>query len=153
MSQTGAYRERMTGRSGFELLEDTADLGFISCGENLSECFGNAARALSSSLVDPETVDVSVGYNFEIKAKDLEMLLHDFLSEILYIFETEDIIFKVFDVVICEGGEPTLSCRLFGESIDLKRHEIKTEIKAVTYHEISVRKEDNLWKAKVICDL
>lgn len=137
----------------FEFLEHTADLRFRSYGKTLAVCFMNAAKALFSSILDFDSVVTERGREIVIKSDSLETLLHDFLSEILFLFETEDLVFKEFIVSIEEGEGYTLSAELRGERFNPKKHAVTTEVKAVTYHELRVEKKDNEWIAEVLCDI
>jgi len=74
------------------------------------------------------------------KADDLEQLLVDWLSELLYICDTQDLLFSEFEVSIT-GTELIGKAR--GEVMDPSRHGLKTEIKAVTYHMLEVNKSEN----------
>lgn len=139
----------------FEFLEHTADLRFRSYGKTLAVCFMNAAKALFSSILDFDSVVTKMEREIVIKSDSLETLLHDFLSEILFLFETEDLVFKEFIVSIEEEDEEgyTLSAELRGERFNPKKHVVTTEVKAVTYHELRVEKKDDGWIAEVLCDI
>ena len=137
----------------FEFLEHTADLKFRSYGKTLEVCFTNAAKALFSSILDLDSVAVESERGIELESDSLETLLHDFLSEILFLFETEDLVFKEFIVSIREGEGYTLSAKLRGERFNPRNHAVTTEVKAVTYHELRVEKKDDGWIAEVLCDI
>ncbi|MBN2014786.1 MAG: archease [Candidatus Altiarchaeota archaeon] len=137
----------------FEYLEHTADLRFRAYGGSLDECFQNAAKAMVSSIVSLESIDEDIKRNIALKAETLDTLLHDFLSEILFLFETKGLLFKNMRVSITENREYTLKAQLTGEEYSKEKHAIKAEIKAVTYHEMRVGKENNAWIAEVLCDI
>jgi SHS2 domain-containing protein len=73
------------------------------------------------------------------------------LSELLYRYNSKKIIFKEF--LIDKLSENSISARAQGEKWDLKRHRLKAEIKAVTYHELRVKKVKNHWQGRVIFDV
>jgi SHS2 domain-containing protein len=137
----------------FEFLEHTADLKFIAYGSTLDECFRNSARAMFSSIVDPESVGGNHLEEIELKAETLEILLHDFLSELLFLFETRELLFREFRVSVDRNGGYRLKAELKGDRYDPKKHDIEMEIKAVTYHELFVEKRDDEWTAQVLCDI
>ena len=135
---------------GFEFLEHTADLRFRAWGGSLDECFENSARAMWSAVIGPDTVSAETEKKMELEADSVEVLLHDFLSELLFLFETEGLVFKDFDVSI---QDKRLSAVAKGERFDHKKHKIETEIKAVTYHEMLIKEENGEWSATVLCDI
>lgn len=137
----------------FEFLEHTADLKFRSYGETLDICFMNAAKALFSSILDLDSVAVKSEREVELESDSLETLLHDFLSEILFLFETGGLVFKEFIVSIEDGEGYKLSAKLRGERFNPRKHAVTTEIKAVTYHGMRVEKRGGEWIAEVLCDI
>jgi SHS2 domain-containing protein len=138
----------------YEYLEHTADLFFRSYGRSLGECYANAARAMFSAMVDPDSINPAVKKTFLLEANDLPVLMHDYLSEILFLFETEGLVFRVFEVSVeKKGAVYKLSATLSGEKFNKKKHVILTDIKAVTYHGLLVEKRDDQWVAEVLCDI
>jgi SHS2 domain-containing protein len=123
----------------YELIDHTADLMVKAYGSTLEECFANAGYALFD-----QTVDLSgIGPNeiFEIKASgdNPEELLYAFLSELLFLEDCEGIILCELDVGFVDGG---LICEGRGEILDRSRHRTKSEIKAITFHMMSVNAEE-----------
>jgi SHS2 domain-containing protein len=138
----------------YEYLEHTADLFFRSYGKTLGECYGNAGRAMFSAMIDPSSIDPIAKRDIALEANDLPCLMHDFLSEILFLFGTEGMVFRDFGVSVEKKGTVyTLSAVLSGEEFNKKKHIILTDIKAVTYHDLIVEKRSNQWVAEVLCDI
>jgi SHS2 domain-containing protein len=137
----------------FEYIEHTADLRFRAYGKTLGECFSNAAKAMFNAVVDSSTVRAQTEKTIKLSSPKLELLLHDWLSEILFYFEDEGLIFSDFKVEVKTGKNFELSGTLSGEKYDPKRHAILTEIKAVTYHEMKIKEEKGIWSAEVLCDI
>ncbi len=135
----------------YELLDHTADIGIIVHGVELPETFGNAAYAMFDILTNIDEVKETGRFDIQVSASDVEELLVTWLDELLYRYETERVIFKRF--VIEDMDETSLRATAFGEKIDPLRHEIKLEIKSVTYHQLKVEKTDDGWKAQVIFDV
>jgi SHS2 domain-containing protein len=75
----------------------------------------------------------------------------DWLSELLYLHDVENLLFKAFEIE--SVGEDGLKAVAKGEPFQEGVHVIKTEVKAVTYHQIVVREKKGRWKAQVILDL
>jgi SHS2 domain-containing protein len=135
----------------YELLDHTADIGIIAYGMDLLETFGNAAYAMFDILTDIDKIKEKDRFDLQVSASDVEELLVTWLDELLYRYETERVIFKRF--VIEDMDETSLRAVAFGEKIDLLRHEVKLEIKSVTYHQLKVEKTDDGWRAQVIFDV
>jgi SHS2 domain-containing protein len=135
----------------FEILDHTADIGLIVYGEDLKTLFENAGEAFFHLITDLEKVRRRVEKRIEIRGEDLERLMVDWLSELLYLHDVENLLFKGFKVEsVGEGG---LKARVKGEPFQEGVHVIKTGVKAVTYHQIEVRKENGRWRAQIIFDL
>ena len=135
----------------YKLLDHTADIGIIASGEDISEAFGNAAYAMFDILTDVDKIKEKGSFEVQISAENIEELLVAWLNELLYRYETERIAFSKF--VIDDINDSDLRASVSGEKIAPDRHEIKTEIKSVTYHQLKVEKIDDGWRAQVIFDV
>ncbi len=136
----------------FEYLEHTADIKFRAYGETPEEMLENAALALFSSMTDVSRIQARESWTISLKGADLEHLAYSFLSEIVFLFETESAVFKTFNVRLDRNEELMLTADIGGERIDLKRHAFDNEVKAVTLHEFSVKKND-LWCIQAVLDV
>ena len=135
----------------FRLLDHTADVGLEAHGADLAELFTNAARGMFSIVASLESVQPSRQFPLKLTADNLEDLLVDWLSELLYLFSTQQVLFSQF--IITEIDESHLQATAVGEPIDLSRHELFTEIKAVTYHGLKVAESNQMWTARVFFDI
>lgn len=135
----------------FELLEHTADVGIRAYGRTLKEAFENAARATFSIITDLNLVEEKQDLRVRVEADDTGALLVAWLNELIYLFETEKIIFKSFDISDWDQ-EHYLEARVRGEPVDVGRHPIETQIKACTYHMLRVEK-DSFFTVQVIFDV
>ena len=135
----------------FEILDHTADIGLIVYGEDLKTLFENAGEAFFHLITDLRKVRRRVERRIEVRGEALERLMVDWLSELLYLHDVENLLFKGFKVE--SVGEEGLKAIVKGEPFQEGLHVIKTEVKAVTYHRIEVRKENSKWKAQIIFDL
>jgi SHS2 domain-containing protein len=123
----------------YKLIDHTADVGIKAYGKSLSEAFQNAAKAMFDIITDKSEIENIGQYNIKLEAIDLEQLLVDWLSELLYIHSTKNIVFGFFKVDLDEKKK-SLSATVFGEKLDISKHKIGYEIKAVTYHMLEVKK-------------
>ncbi len=135
---------------GRRLIEVEADIGFEVWSETIEGLFREAALALYHIMVDVSKVEPVTSREVKLEASDLSMLLHSWLSELLFITDVEGLVFSEFDVKI-EDNRLEAVCR--GEEINPEKHSPKTEVKAITYHRLSVKKENGTWRATVIVDL
>jgi len=135
----------------FEVLDHTADIGLIVYGEDLKSLFENAGEAFFHLITDLRKVRLRTEKRIEIGKESLERLMVDWLTELLYLHEVENLLFKKFQVE--SVGEEGLRAKVKGEAFQEGVHVIKTGVKAVTYHQIEVRKEKEGWRAQIICDL
>ncbi len=135
---------------GFEIIEHTADVGIIARGATLNLTFANAARALFSIITELDNVAEVLHRDIELVAPDQESLLVVWLNEFIYLFDTENILFKRFE--ISELNDTRLKARSYGERVDKSRHELKTGVKAATYHMLKIDKH-NGWQAQVLFDI
>ena len=136
----------------FEFLEHTADLKFRSYGRTLNEAFANAGKAVFSAIADLSNVDSAVSEDITLEAENLEMLLHDFLSELIYFFSVEGLLLKKFDVKIVEVDTYQLHATVYGDELNHKKHALHKEVKAATYHDMKIEKQNNGWVIEVVCD-
>jgi SHS2 domain-containing protein len=134
----------------FEVLDHTADVGIIAYGADLKQAFANAAKGLFSLITRLSDVEETLHRDIELTAADRESLLVDWLNELVYYFDAEGILFKRFDII--ELNNSHLKARGYGEKADSARHELKTGVKAATYHMLKIEK-NNGYRVQVIFDI
>ena len=134
----------------FELIDHTADVGVIAYGADMSQAFVNAARALFSLIAELDNVDEVLKRDIELTARDRESLLVAWLNELIYLFDSENIIFKRFDIT--KLSNTRLKARSYGEKVDSSKHKLKIGVKAATYHMLRIDKDDGC-KAQVLFDI
>ena len=134
----------------FEYFEVTADIGFKAYGENLNEAFENAGLAIFNIISNTDDIAPSREISFDVTSEDEVSLLYDYLEELLFYHEVEFMLFSEFHVEIDENLN--LKATIKGEDIDWDKHERKTEIKAITFHEMDVKKTDSV-ELQAIVDL
>ena len=136
----------------FELFDHTADLGLRVRGSTLEELLAEAGRGLLAMIVaNPASVRPVQTRTIELPAGEASYLLFDWLTELLYAFESDKLLLCEFQVQLAEG-KFTATCR--GEPMDANRHEMDHEVKAITYHRLRVEQlADGGWMAEVIVDI
>jgi SHS2 domain-containing protein len=138
-------------KKSYRLIPHTGDLGMEVWGKDLPDLFSQAGGAFFDILVGTRGIELRQERAFAVEAPDLEALLVAWLGELLYVFETEHLVFGRF--VIQALTPQTLSAIGWGEPFDPGRHRVKTVFKAVTYHQLRIREAGGFWRARVIFDL
>ena len=135
----------------FEILDHTADIGIIVYGEDLKSLFENAGKAFFHLITDLRKVRLRTQRKIEIGGESLERLMVDWLNELLYLHDVENLLFKGFNVE--SVGEKGLKAKVNGEFFQEGVHVIKTGVKAATYHQLEVLQAKEGWRARIIFDL
>jgi SHS2 domain-containing protein len=134
-----------------EIFEHTADFGLRIRSPDLETLFAEAAEALFSSfVVNRGGISPVESVNVALPPAPPEELLHDWLSELLYLFAVRRMVFCSFEVRLTDRG---LTGIARGEKIDRCRHEIEMEVKAVTWHGLKIEKTPDGCLAEVIVDI
>ncbi len=132
----------------YEFLEHTADIGLKAYGETLEEIFANAALGMFDLMTDVSMVEPRGELEVLVDSRDPESLMVDWLTELLYVHEMENVYLSEFDVRI---RELSLRAAVRGEVVDPSRHPGEVLVKAVTYHMIEVNPKEGY--AVVIFDI
>jgi SHS2 domain-containing protein len=138
----------------YEYLEHTADVRFRAYGKSLEQAFENAALAMLNVMMDTSSVNNSLSVNIELTSFDLDSLLFDWLSEILFVFEVDEMVFGRIEVneITVGDEECSLKATLYGETIDLSVHVFDTEVKAATYNDMRIENSDDGWTIQATVD-
>ena len=135
----------------FEVFDHTADLGLRIQSSDLNGLFVDAGRALLSVIVsEPNAVESRESVTLQIAANELEYVFFDWLNELLNLFESKRFLAREFEAAV---EESRLSATVRGETYDPARHVLAHEVKAVTYHGLTVEQASDGWRAEVILDI
>lgn len=134
----------------FEIVDHTADVGIRAYGASINQAFANAAKALFSLITELDNVDEVLHRDIELVAPDQESLLVEWLNELIYLFDAENIIFKRFDIT--QLNSTRLKARGYGEKVDSSKHKLKIGVKAATYHMLKVDKTNGC-QVQVLFDI
>lgn len=145
------FRPQETESRSYEFLDHTADVGVRAWGSSLPELFVNVVRGMMEIMVDVDEVVPRVTRQIDIEAEDRESLLMEWLNETIYLIETENLIFCDFRIL--HMTDTRLSAQIAGEPLDETKQNLKTQVKAVTYHDLKVGKDKSTWFAQVILDV
>ena len=137
----------------FKFLENIAiaDVAFEAFGKTLEEAFSNAALAMFEVQTDIEKVKPSISKDIEIESENKESLLFDWLSELIYLRDIENMFFSKFEIKIEKNDKFKLTGKIYGEKIG--EHELRTEVKGVSYQLMKIEEKPNEFKVRVILDV
>jgi SHS2 domain-containing protein len=133
----------------------TADIAFRASGRTLEDAFKAAADATMNVMVeDLESIRPEVERQMEVESDSPEMLLFNFLNEIIYYKDAEGLLLRVRSIRIEHNGRHSvLHAKADGEKIEPERHQTRVDVKAVTLHRFSLTRIDNGWEAFAILDI
>lgn len=135
----------------FETFEHTADLGLRVRATTLERLLEEAGRGLFSMMVtNLEDVRCLQERTYRVEGAAVDYLLFDWLNELLYTFESERLLLAEFKVELDPGG---MRATARGEPMDLNRHRMEHEVKAITYHGLRVEEIADGWLAELIVDI
>jgi len=141
----------------YKFLEEIgiADIAFEATGRDLPELFKVAADATMNVMIDNlDAIEPRETRNIELSNEKIDMLLFDFLQELIYFKDAERLLLRTREVRIDERDQKCfLKAEVAGEPLDAARHHQRADVKAVTLHDFSVEKEDGGWKARVLLDI
>ena len=135
----------------YQIIDHTADLGIIVKGPDVKQLFILAAQAMTDIMVKGDISEKTVTRDVLVEGEDFPDLMVRWLGEILYLFEGENLIVNSMEIKSISPIQ--LKSTLTLTSFEPERHQVLREIKAVTYHQISVNKSDDGWEARVIFDI
>ena len=135
----------------YDMFEHTADVGILAYGKTLKQLFVNGGYALFDFMVDISSVEKVISRQVQLDCYDREELFVRWLSELLYLYDAESLVLKYFDVAFVRDGK--LRAVVAGEKYSAARHQVLNQVKAVTYHQLRIVHEKDLWTARVILDL
>lgn len=135
----------------WEHFEHGADIGIRGIAPTLEQAFEQAALAMTAVITNPDQVLASKTVSIRCEAPDNELLLLDWINELVYEMAVQGLLFKRFQVAINDGN---LLATVFGEVVDRQKHQPAVEIKGATFTELRVYQQpDGSWVAQCIVDV
>jgi len=135
----------------YEILDHTADVCLRIYGKSFGELFENAARAMMELITDREKINPSQEIEIEVHGENIEELLVHWLQEILFLHEVKKMVFKDFRLNLI--SETHAKGKAIGEKIDIDKHELSFDIKAVTYHNLKIEPINDKLKVDIVFDV
>jgi SHS2 domain-containing protein len=135
----------------WEHFEHGADIGIRGIAPTLELAFEQTAVAMTAVITNPDQVTASKAVSIRCEAPDNELLLVDWINELVYEMAVQGLLFKRYQVAINDG---ILSATAFGEVVDRQKHQPAVEIKGATFTELRVcQQPDGAWVAQCIVDV
>lgn len=128
----------------YKTLEHATDAIIEVTADNLQEAFQIAGISVIETILDSSKVDEVDSKKLVVKGKDLKYLLYNWLEEIIILTITEGFAGKRIIIDILRNENYEIHAEVFGESIDLKKHQFKVEIKSPTFHEMEIKENDKI---------
>jgi SHS2 domain-containing protein len=138
----------------FRPLDHTADLAVEVTAASRDDLFAEVVPAFTHLMVEVDRIEERLSRRFELTAAEPALLLVDWLSELLYRFEVDGLLFRrAMATVTDEEGGVRLRAEAWGEERDEARHPIQVLLKAVTYHGLTVGPAAGGWRARIVFDI
>lgn len=139
----------------YKYLEDVAvaDIAFEAKGKNLEELFVSCAEALENSMADLKSISPKIKKEVKLKNENVDLLLYDFLGELIYLKDVEQLLFRKFSLKIKQNKNFELTAEIFGEKINPKKHKLEDDVKAVTMHDYKIEKTKVGYRTQILLDI
>ena len=128
----------------YKTLEHATDAIIEVTADNLKEAFQIAGISVIETILDSSKVDENDSRKLVVKGKDLKYLLYNWLEEIIILTITDGFAGKRIVIDILKNENYEIHAEIFGEMINLKKHEFKVEIKSPTFHEMEIKEDDKI---------
>ena len=138
-------------KRGYRFFDHTADFGLEIFGDDAYSLFEEAAKALFDLITPSASPEQGVRRKVDVTGDDWADLMVNWLRELLYLWNGESVLVR--EIKLAAVQETLLQATVTYEDYDPDRHEIRNEIKAVTYHQIEVGPFEDGWRARVVFDI
>ena len=139
----------------YRFLDDVAlaDCAFDVEGTDPGDVFETAARALAEIMVDPASVPTTVHHTIVLEATELDLLLYDWLSELVFRKDRDGVVYTAARVAIAGDGPFRLVAEVDGGRLDPATSELRADPKAVTLHQFALGRTAGGWRARIVIDV
>ena len=139
----------------YKFLEHQADVGILGIGKSWEESFQESAKAMFEVMFNIKKIKLEKEIIIKVKANSLENLFVKLLNELLAQADIQELIFSNFNIAInkSNGESVSLTCTAKGDSFNLDKYEIKTEVKAATYSGLKLYEKENQFYSQCVLDV
>jgi len=131
----------------------TADVAIESRGETLEELFTASAMATFEVMADTSSIHPEIKKTLHLEHSEIDGLLFDWLAEIIYLKDSESMLFGKYDLKITKNMNYQLDAEILGEEINQSKHDLRCDVKAITLHLFEVYEKDGKWISRFILDI
>ncbi len=128
----------------YKYLEHSTDAFIEVKAKTLEEAFSVAGKSVVETIIDLKNIQEIEEKNIKVKGRNLLNLLYNWLEEIVTITITDGFAIRNFSVHIKKNNEYEIISKIFGEKLDLKKHNFKVEIKSPTFHLMELNENDEI---------
>ena len=128
----------------YKTLEHATDAIIEVTADNLKEAFQIAGISVIETILDISKVEENNSKKITVDGKDLKYLLYNWLEEMIILTITDGFAGKRILLEITKNGNYQIDAEIFGEAIDLRKHDFKVEIKSPTFHEMDIKQNDKV---------
>jgi len=131
----------------------TADVAIESRGDTLEELFTASAMATFEVMSDTSSIQPEIKKNLHLEHSEIDGLLFDWLAEIIYLKDSEFMLFGKYDLKITKDTNYQLDAEILGEEINQAKHDLRCDVKAITFHLFEVYEKNGKWISRFILDI
>ena len=131
----------------------TADVAIESRGDTLEELFTASAMATFEVMSDTSSIQPEIKKNLHLEHSEIDGLLFDWLAEIIYLKDSEFMLFGKYDLKITKDTNYLLDAEILGEEINQSKHDLRCDVKAITFHLFEVYEKNGKWISRFILDI
>lgn len=142
--------KRMKGKN-FIFIEHTADIKFQAFGKDVKEVFENSSLALKETICGRLNIKEKEKKKIQVKGNDFESLLYNFLEEFLYLLDAKNFLISKLKTMKIDEKNFKINAVVSGDKAS--GYDFINNVKAVTYSDMLVKKQDNRWVAQVVLDV
>ena len=135
----------------YEFLDHMADVKFRAEGGTIEEMFSSAADAMNEIIRGDIKIVEQRAVTFDVKGKDFEELLYNFIEEFLFLLDSEDFLVSSVKEISVDREKFELKAVVMGD--DAEHYKFTNDVKAVTYNEMRVFEEGERFICEVVLDV
>ena len=131
----------------------TADVAIESRGDTLEELFTASAMATFEVMADTGGIQPKIKKTLRLENSEVDGLLFDWLAEIIYLKDSESMLFGKYNLKITKDTNYQLDAEILGEEINQSKHDLRCDVKAITFHLFEVYEKNGKWISRFILDI
>jgi len=131
----------------------TADVAIESRGDTLEELFTASAMATFEVMADTGGIQPEIKKTLRLENSEVDGLLFDWLAEIIYLKDSASMLFGKYNLKITKNTNYQLDAEMLGEEINQSKHDLRCDVKAITFHLFEVYQKEGKWISRFILDI